>query len=127
LKFDGDLKKGNLLATVIRRLPFFDDATSLQIPSGSLLSIKPRQIVVWLSIGPPGSPPPLIPGSRFPAVLDTGFNNSFLIQEEHLMAWCGFSLADFNGVAVLSAFGKKIPMIDADLWLHSNLPGHRDS
>jgi hypothetical protein len=114
------------MSSILRRLPFFDDATSLQIPGGPVVSIKHDQIVAWVSVTLPGLTAPSMSEPRFPALLDTGFNDTFLLQEEHLMAWSGHSPGDFHALAALSVYGTQAPLLDADVWLHRNEPGERD-
>jgi hypothetical protein len=112
--------------TILRKLPFYEHATSLSIPGGPVVAVKPHQIILWVSISGPQAPA-LSPGARhFPAVLDTGFNGTFLIQERQLIDWAGLSIAQLSVVDFLTAEGRRIPLHDADLWIHRSRPGFRD-
>jgi hypothetical protein len=42
------------------------------------------QIVFWASLTPLGTAAPVNEAGRFPVVIDTGFNDTFLIREAQL-------------------------------------------
>jgi hypothetical protein len=75
--------------TILRELPFYPEPTSLRLPGGGTIPVKHDQIIVWVSITRPQAPDLPADALRFPAVLDTGFNDNFLIREEQLTAWAG--------------------------------------
>lgn len=114
------------MASILRKLPFYEDSRTLRVPGGPVLTIKHHQIIVWVSITLPEiqefSPNAL----RIPAILDIGFNDTFLIREDHFCNWAKLSPTAFAVVDFLSVYGKRAPLIDADLWLHRNVPGTRD-
>jgi hypothetical protein len=71
--------------------------------------------------------PELTPHARrFPVVLDTGFNDNFLIREQHLIDWAGIAPQEMPVVGHLQVEGQQLPLRDADVWLHPNRPGFRD-
>lgn len=111
---------------ILRKLPFFEDQRALRVPDGPVVTIKHHQILVWVSITPPGLPAFPEQARRLPAILDTGFNDTLLIQEEQLRSWGGISPPDLELLDYLTVSGRRIPMVDMDVWLHVNLPGHRD-
>jgi hypothetical protein len=98
----------------------------LRVPGGPVVTIKHHQIIVWVSITEAGLPEFPPDARRLPAVLDTGFNDTFLIQEQHFTARAGLSPQDFEVLDFLSVYGRNVPLLDADVWLHRNQPGHRD-
>jgi hypothetical protein len=112
--------------TILRKHPFYEDQRALRAPDGSLVTIRHHQIVVWVSITQ--AAPPEFPANarRFPAVLDTGFNDTFLIQEQHLAGWAGLSARDLGMLGLLTVYARRVPLLDADVWLHRNETGHRD-
>jgi hypothetical protein len=64
---------------------------------------------------------------RFPAVLDPGFNDNFIIHLDQLQRFAGLQpghLIRLN--RVLRASGRLIPVYSGKLWLHHNQPGERD-
>ncbi len=55
----------------------------------------------------------------FPALVDTGCNESFLIHQWHLDNWVRLPLKEFDPAGrAKSLLGQACPAIDADLWLH---------
>jgi hypothetical protein len=81
---------------------------------------------MWVSLTRPETPE-LPPQARcFPAVLDTGFNDNFLIREQQLIDWAGLSPQGMPVVGHLRVEGQQVPLRDADVWIHPNRPGSRD-
>ncbi len=64
------------MPTILRQFPFFETHTTALAPGGSV-TVRPYQIVVWVSLHPMGRPdlPPDAP--RFPAILDSGHSHNF--------------------------------------------------
>jgi hypothetical protein len=115
------------VAIILRDLPFFEEPTSLSLPGGTVVGIKHHQIVLWVSVTRPGVA--VLPGNarRFPAVLDIGFNDNFLIPERQLLTWAGLDPAGMPVVDHLLADGRPIPLREATVWIHPNRPGLRDA
>jgi hypothetical protein len=110
--------------TIIRKLPIPDKQTEISVPNG-WTTIFPLQIVVSVSI----TPKRMTPNAhtlRFPAVIDTGFNRSFLIQEQHFNEWAGLRKEHLKMVDEIQVYGTRAPVHAANLWLHPNVPGTRD-
>lgn|SRR5262249_18701725 len=114
------------LPTILRDLPFYEDQRTLSIPDGPAITIRHHQIILWVSITPPGLVELPSSARRLPAVLDTGFNDTFLMQEQHFRAWAGQSPHAFDVLESLSVHTHRVPLLDADVWLHCNRAGHRD-
>jgi hypothetical protein len=116
------------MASILRRLPFFDTATTLRIPNGPAIDIKHHQIIVWISITLAHLPELSLPCQRIPAVLDIGFNDYLLLREDHLSKWAQVSWQPeiIPPSGRLTVYGTDVPQFDADLWLHPNVPGFRD-
>ena len=86
---------------IIRNTPFFDGWTELTV-RGQVVPIKPYQIIVWVSISEIGRRE-LDPNTpRFPAVLDTGFNHSFVIHRQQLAQWAGLQLQHFKAIDTMT-------------------------
>src|SRR5262245_2657195 len=110
---------------VIRQLPFFETPISVTV-GGVAVPIKPYQVVLWVSIAPMGRRH-LDPGVlRFPAVLDTGFNHSFILQQQHLVQWAGLQPDELVPLARIQVYGEEAPLVSGNVWLHRNKPGRRD-
>jgi hypothetical protein len=64
---------------------------------------------------------------RFPAIVDPGFTDAFLIHQQHLRLFAGFQLDHFRQREdTLRTHERKIPLYAANVWLHRNAPGQRD-
>jgi hypothetical protein len=113
------------LAVLIRNLPFFDRATTAQV-RGRSISIRQHVIVVWVSLSELGARTfdPRTP--RFPAVIDTGCNHSFVIREPHLVQWAGIAPGFFHRMGGTRIYGGTAPQLAANVWLHRNRSGRRD-
>jgi hypothetical protein len=117
------------MPALIQRLPFGPARSELQltVPLGNPVPLLTDQIVLWVSVAPLGDElPPDSP--RFPAILDTGFNNGFLLQKSQLIGWASpgvYEHCDRSGVILRSA-GELIPLYYASVWVYPNIPGSRD-
>lgn len=114
------------MARILRNLPFFEDQRTVRIPEGPVVTLKHHQIMVWVSLTPSELATPPTPLPRFPAILDTGFNDTFLMQEAHLRSWAGLAPDDVTVLDFITVSGRELPLLDADVWIHPNSPGHRD-
>lgn len=84
--------------------------------------------MLWVSVSPVGLDEHPVSARPFPAVLDTGFNHGFLLQQRHFQTWTGYELHsnDFPVRGQLRAYGAQANLHEADLWLHANVRGRRD-
>jgi hypothetical protein len=110
---------------ILRKIPFFDRVTTVPAPGGTVRAL-PYQLVLSVSLAAkaeralhPGTP-------RFPAVLDTAFNGGFLLQEEHLGQWAGLRREHLVPVDEITVYGRKVPVLRGNVWLHRNVPGKRE-
>lgn len=63
----------------------------------------------------------------FPALVDTGCNESFLIHQWHLERWVRLPVQSFLAATKPPRlFGHRCPIIRADIWLHRNLGAAAD-
>jgi len=111
---------------IIRDLPFSDRETTLDV-QGQTVRIFGQQIVVWVSIAEAGRDT-FDPGTpRIPAILDTGCNHAFVIQEEQLVKWAGLHPKYLPKLARPARIhGESLPQFVAKVWLHRNQPNSRD-
>jgi hypothetical protein len=109
---------------IIRKLPLFERVTTMPVPGGTV-AVLPHQIVLSVSIAAKTERVPHPNTPRFPAVLDTAFNGGFLLQEEHLNQWAGLRREHLVPVDEITAFGRKVPVLRGNVWLHANVPGKR--
>jgi hypothetical protein len=110
---------------IIRNLPFSDRPSSLPVPGGRVV-LLPFQIALTVSLTDQAEHTLHPRAPRFPAVLDTGFNKTFLIQEEHLNQWAGLRREHFVQAEEMTVHGRKVPVFAADIWSQPNVPGKRE-
>jgi hypothetical protein len=113
------------VATILRKLPISDAPEKLTISTGQTIAIKSDQVIIWVSITRPGLIKFPEDALRLPAVLDTGFNGTFLISERQLEEWARVKATDLTWIDLLTADGQPIPLRDADIWIHPNQPHSR--
>jgi len=116
--------------SIIESLPI-DGPLTATLASGRQIQFVDRQIIVWVSVSPVTVIGLSTNTPRLPAVLDTGFNSTFAINEEQLTGWAGVELSrlrefpeDLAGLTTVR--GQRVPSYEAVVWLHSNVPGQRD-
>lgn len=110
------------MPTLLRRLPIPTAATHWVV-RGEAVRIKPYQVPVWVSLTRREFPEwdPRI--WRFPALIDTAHNHNFSIQQRHLVRWAGVSPQSLRRLGYITVGQRRIPLLEADTWLHRNVPG----
>jgi hypothetical protein len=63
---------------------------------------------------------------KFPALLDTGNNSGFSLQDRHLREWAGVDPGLLDPIGRLTIEGKVITCREATIWLYPNIPGRQD-
>jgi len=114
------------VSKIIDQLPFFDQPTSLRIPGGPAVNVRQFQIIVWVAVTDVGLSVCPQNISRFPAVIDIGFNHNFLIQAHQLHDWARIESSDLIYVANIAVRGERVPLREADVWIFQNQPAFRD-
>src|SRR5436190_23022677 len=111
---------------ILDRLPIPEDRTSLRF-GDRYVAIHANQILVWVSVHLSGVLVPEENIPRFPALLDTGNNFAFSIQDRHLRAWAGIDpgLLEFFGDIKINE--QVVTCRRATVWLYSNIPGRQDA
>src|SRR5262245_52743767 len=110
---------------ILDRLPISAERTSLRF-GGRYVTIHPSQILVWVSVH---LPKVLVPEGnipRFPALLDTGNNFGFSLQDRHLRDWAGIDAGLLETLGKVTIEGKVVACLDATIWLYPNIPGRQD-
>jgi len=113
------------MTAILRHLPFREEADEVSCGL-ERVPIKPYQIIVWVSLTarPVVELPPTAP--RLLALLDTGHNHNFSLQDRHLAQWAGLDAA-LPRVGRIREGGRDLPLHAANVWLHPNLRGKRDA
>jgi hypothetical protein len=110
---------------MLDRLPITKERTSLRFGDRSI-SARPDQIVVWMSVHLPGVLEPEQSIPRFPALLDTGNNFGFSVQERHLRDWAGIAPGLLDLAGDIEVNGQVVALREATVWIYPNVPGRQD-
>lgn len=108
------------MTAVIRRCPFYDVATQVEV-AGEKVDIRPYQIILWVSLRTDANS-----SRRFPAILDTGHSLNFSIAERQLREWAGIEPGILKEIGRTTLNNRAVLLSRADLALHRNRTGHRD-
>lgn len=111
---------------VLRDLPYFHRRTTIDV-RGRPENVGPTQIIVWVSITDIDQDTCGTEVPRLPAILDTGLNHNFAIKQEHLTRWAGIDPRWLSKTKEIKVRDEIVPVYDAEVWLHSNRPGERDT
>jgi len=108
---------------ILDRLPVGEGRDRLNI-NGEALRTRPFQIIVQVSLSDTltwDARTPIIP-----ALLDTGLNHNFSIQERHLVRWAGLHLAALPLLGAMREGSRTPSLRFAGVWIHRNQPGRQD-
>lgn len=95
---------------IIRDLPFYDRPTSVQVRGRSVV-VRRDQIIVWVSLSEIGRRKLDPKTARFPAILDTGCNHSFVLREQHLVEWAGIHPDFLHRFGPMRLYGMAMPQL----------------
>jgi hypothetical protein len=111
---------------ILDRLPIPEDRTSLWF-GDRYVTIHANQILVWLSVHLSEVVVPEENIPRFPALLDTGNNFGFSVQDRHLREWAGIDPGLLQALGDIAIEGKVVTRREATVWLYPNIPGRQDA
>jgi hypothetical protein len=93
---------------------------------GRNIAIQGDQIMVWVGITE-GAQTEFDPHRPvFPAILDPGFSHNSSIRHEHLIRWAGLDPRWLERVGDVRISEEKLPLYQADVWIHPNVRRKRD-
>jgi hypothetical protein len=107
---------------ILDRVPIEKDPFLADV-RGRPVRLRPYQIVINVSISDGPIWDPHIPS--FPALLDTGNNLNFSIQEAHLLLWAGIHPELLPSMRVVREAGRSPVLRSGAVWIHRNEPGRR--
>jgi hypothetical protein len=107
---------------ILDRLPVTGEPSFLHVPGGRL-RIRPYQIVINVSISDVPARHHLTP--NIPALLDSGNNHNFSIQELHLLKWAGIHPKALPFLKNMREGGRSPSLHSATVWIHRNQAGSR--
>ncbi len=103
---------------IIRVVPFSETPHPAWV-GDERVDVLPRQIILWISITRPREDiQPNTP--RFPALLDTGFNQNLLISPDHLRRWAHFQANHLQPIRTTRIYGEETLFRNAEVWLYRN-------
>jgi hypothetical protein len=107
---------------LLDRSPFPAQADEVAV-RGERVRIRADQIIVWVSLSARSvvqQSPAAVP---FPAVLDTGQNYSFSIQERHLIEWAGLRAESLGRRGQARDRLQRVVLRYGNNWIHANEAG----
>jgi len=113
------------MPVLLDRLPI-PEVTSEVVFGGRRFRVRGNQIIVWVMVTRRRLASPDLRLVPFPAILDTGHNHTFSIQERHLVEWAGLDAEALPEVGTAREQGRRVRLHAADLWVRRNLQGFRD-
>ncbi len=81
------------------------------------VAVHANQILVWVSVHLSEVLVPEVNIPRVPALLDTGNNFGFSVQDWHLREWAGIDPGLLEAVGDITIEGKVVTRRDAAVWL----------
>jgi hypothetical protein len=112
--------------SILDRLPIQQERASLRFGDRHV-TVHRDQILVWVSVHLSGVRETEDNIPRFPALLDTGNNLGFSVQERHLRDWAGIVPGLLEFLGDIEVNGQDVGLRKATVWLHSNIPGRQDA
>ncbi len=113
---------------ILDRLPYWTKPAPAVVVRGQSMPVRRYQVIVWVSVSvrAPGSVEWDPRAPAFPAILDTGNTFTLAIFQRQLIQWAGIQPRLLRRLGTINEGGTAYPCHEADLWLHSNVPGRRD-
>jgi len=108
---------------ILDRLPIAEDHFLLDV-HGEHLRLRPFQIVIQVSVSTFRDWDLRTP--IFPALIDTGNNHNFSIQEHHLRRWAGIHPGGLFSLGSMREGARSASRYHAHLRIHRNHAGRRD-
>jgi hypothetical protein len=110
---------------ILDRLPIPVERAAL--PFGDrYVTVHRNQVLVWVSVHLAGAPEPEENIPRFPALLDTGNNVDFSIQDRHVRDWAGIDPSLLVSLGDIEINRQVVTLRRATVWLYPNIPGRQD-
>jgi hypothetical protein len=107
---------------ILDRLPISGEHFTLDVV-GQHLRLKPYQIIVQISISNLRNWDARTP--IVPALLDTGLNHNFSIQESSITRWSGLHPQAVSLMGSIREGGRTFSRRRAHVWIHRNQSGRR--
>jgi hypothetical protein len=110
---------------ILDRLPITEKRTSLRF-GDKYATVHRNQFLVWVSVHLSGVLQPEEDIPRFPALLDTGNNFDFSMQDRQLHEWAGLDPALLVVLGDIEINGQFVKRREATVWLYPDIPGRQE-
>jgi hypothetical protein len=110
---------------ILDRLPIAENRTSLRF-GDKYATVHRIQVLIWVSVQLAGALEPEENIPRFPALLDTGNNFDFSMQDRQLREWAGIDPALLVVLGDIEINGQLVKRREATVWLYPNIPGQQE-
>jgi hypothetical protein len=100
-------------------LSYYAEKTRIKVRD-DVVEVKAFQIIVWVSVVSSATSAWDARIPRLPAILDSANNHNFALTDQHLLNWAGIHAASLVELGGIRERGKRIPLKDAGLWLHTD-------
>jgi hypothetical protein len=110
---------------ILDRLPIQENRTSLRF-GDKYATVHRNQVLVWVSIHLAGAIEPEENIPRIPALLDTGNNVGFSMQDRQLREWAGIDPGLLGVLGTIGINGQVVTRRRATVWLYPNTPGRQE-
>lgn len=110
---------------ILDRLPISEKRMSLRF-GDKYATIHRNQVLIWVSVQLAGALEPEENIPRFPALLDTGNNFDFSVQDRQLREWAGIDPGLLVVLGDIEINRQIVKRREATVWLYPNIPGRQE-
>ena len=110
---------------LLDRMPFPGEPGEIAV-RGERIRVRADQIIVWVSLSVRDAVEQNSAVVPFPAILDTGHNHSFSIQERHLIEWAGVRPEALATRGFIRDRTQRVVLRHGNIWMHANEAGSRE-
>jgi hypothetical protein len=110
---------------ILDRLPIPLRRASLPL-GDKFVTVHRNQILVWVSVHLAGTLEPEGNTPRFPALLDTGNNFGFSLQDRHLREWAGMDPGLLGVLGDVEINQHIVKCLEATVYMYPNIPGRQE-
>jgi hypothetical protein len=111
------------MPVILNRLPISERDT-VAFVGAEQIRLRADQIIVWVSLAVRDVLSGTAEMRRFPALLDTGMNHFFALQERHLTQWAELALNQLDIVGHIRERGQTLSLYAASLFVYPNKAGN---
>lgn len=110
---------------ILDRLPISEKRTSLQF-GNKYVTVRRNQVLAWVSVHLAKTLEPESSIPKSPALLDTGNNFAFSLQDRLLREWAGIDPSLLVSLGEAEINGQAVTCRRATVWRYPNSPGRQE-